>query len=532
MAGITRRGFLAAGAALPMWNGFAGASPTAAPLSRAQQSKALRIRAAERQSARPQPAFTSNGDEDALPLRIGCYTKGLPHNGLGEVEEPAYQALLHAMQTGQFADFERIPRAGGRTLSNPQSSFCFHLEGGDPHSFAVAPAPSLTSPEAAADMDEMYWQALCRDIPFADYAHSPLIARAAASLNRTPANVFRGPRPTDLAGPYLSQFLLKPIPFGATRVEQRYTMPKPGSDFMTTFSEWSQLQTGFTPFREAEYDSTPRFLRTGRDIAEVVHYDFPFQAGLSAALILVNSSAKSIHNCNQFRSGNNPYRYSTVEDGFVTFGPAEATDWMGRVTTAALKATYFQKWAVHRRVRPEELGALIHKTRTGRKAYPLHPSLVHSDAADAVFAATGSYLLPQAYPEGCPLHPSYPSGHAAIIGACAVVLKACFDGSMLLPGCVEPSPDGLHLVPCKDYSPTVGAEIDKLAFNVAMGRGWGGIHYRTDHLAGLKLGEDVAISILQDIAGTYSEAFHGFALTKFDGTRIVITPDGEIAYPA
>ena len=47
-------------------------------------------------------------------------------------------------------------------------------------------------------------------------------------------------------------------------------------------------------------------------------------------------------------------------------------------------------------------------------------------------------------------------------------------------------------------SPSVGDEIDKLAFNIAMGRDWAGIHYRSDGVAGLRLGEDMGISILQD----------------------------------
>src|SRR5262249_24735613 len=141
---------------------------------------------------------------------------------------------------------------------------------------------------------------------------------------------------------------------------------------------------------------------------------------------------------------------------------------------------------------------------------------------------TGSYLLPQAYPEGSPLHPSYPSGHAVIAGACSVVLKACFDGSMLLPGCVESTADGLSLVPCVDYSPTVADEVDKLAFNIAMGRNWAGIHYRSDEIAGLRLGEDVGISILQDLAGTYSEDFGGFTFRRFDGTEVQISAQGQV----
>jgi len=99
---------------------------------------------------------------------------------------------------------------------------------------------------------------------------------------------------------------------------------------------------------------------------------------------------------------------------------------------------------------------------------------------------------------------------------------------MLMPGCVEPDRDGLSLLPCKDYNPTIAQEIDKLAFNIAMGRDWAGIHYNSDTMAGLALGEAVGISVLQDMARTYSERFDGFRLTRFDGSAVVITRDSDV----
>jgi hypothetical protein len=495
---------------------------------RAQAAFELRKQAALTQSKRPIAAMIANGDENSLPNRIACFVKGLPQNQFGEVDPAAYNALLAAIESGKHSDFERIPRGGGRRLNNPQSSFAFHLEGGDPHTYGIPPPPSIASRAATFETSELYWQVLCRDVPFLDYETSPIVAKAATDLGGTPAKCFRGPTKGDLAGPYVSQFLLRPIPYGASKIDQRYSVPVPGTEFMTTLSEWSQIQAGIPPWRQASYDPVPRYIRNGRDLAEYVHYDFPYQAYLNAALILINSGPTSILNCNQFKSPSNPYRYSTVEEGFVTFGQAEVTDWLGRVTTAALKATYCQKWMVHRRLRPEALGGLIHQTRTGIRKYPIHSPVLESEAVDAVFSSTGSYLLPQAYPEGCPLHPSYPAGHAAIAGACSVVLKVCFDGSMLLPGCVEPSADGLTLVARSDYSATVGDEIDKLAFNIAMGRNWAGIHYRSDAIAGLLLGEDVSISILQDLARNYTEDFKGFSFARMDGTKVRITPQAEV----
>jgi hypothetical protein len=505
-----------------------GKAPEVTKNSRAQTALELRRRVALTQSMRPTRSMAGNGEERALPNWIGCFTKGLPHDQFGEVVPSAYNALLTAIGSGKLADFERIPRGGGRRLNNPQAAFTFHLEGGDPHTFAIPPAPTITTEAASFETSELYWQALCRDIPFLNYGTSPVVHRAASHLATSPSVIFRGATKGDLEGPYISQFLLKPIPYGSGKIDQRYSVPIPASDFLTAMGEWSQIQTGILPWRAISYDPTPRYIRNGRDLAEYVRYDFAYQAYLNAALILINSGPQTILNCNQFKSANNPYRYSTVEEGFVTFGQAEVTDWLGRVTTAALKAAYCQKWVVHRRLRPEALGGLIHQTRTGIRQYPVHSSIIGSEAVDAVFSNTRSYLLPQAYPEGCPLHPSYPAGHAAVAGACSVILKACFDTLMLLPSCVEASADGLSLLPCTQYAPTIGDEIDKLAFNIAMGRGWAGIHFRSDDIAGLRMGEDVGISILQDLACTYTEDFGGFVFRRFDGIKVHVTPQGEV----
>src|SRR5262249_52840922 len=140
---------------------------------------------------------------------------------------------------------------------------------------------------------------------------------------------------------------------------------------------------------------------------------------------------------------------------------------LGTACEAALIAAWFQKWLVHRRTRPEEFGCRVQVTKTGKVVYPIHSDLLNSDALQAVYSANGTYLLPQAYPEGCPLHPSYPSGHATVAGACATMLKAFFDERLIMTNCVQASFDGLSLSPFNDVALTVGGEINKLAFNVA-----------------------------------------------------------------
>jgi hypothetical protein len=215
-----------------------------------------------------------------------------------------------------------------------------------------------------------------------------------------------------------------------------------------------------------------------------------------------------------------------VETGFATFGAPHICCLLGIVCEAALQAAWFQKWMVHRRLRPEEFGGRVHQTKVGAAQYPIHPDLLNSAVLDRVFARNGTYLLPQAYAEGSPLHPSYPAGHATVAGACSAMLKAFFDESGLITNCVMASADGLSLVPCEGLALLVGGEINKLAFNIAMGRNFAGIHYRSDAEAGFRLGEEVAIAMLQDLVHTFSEDFEGFEFTQLDGTPVKISKAG------
>ncbi len=42
----------------------------------------------------------------------------------------------------------------------------YDLEGPDAQALTIPPAPTLDSEELIAEMMELYWMALCRDIPF------------------------------------------------------------------------------------------------------------------------------------------------------------------------------------------------------------------------------------------------------------------------------------------------------------------------------------------------------------------------------
>ena len=99
-----------------------------------------------------------------------------PHDDRGEVSPAAYQALLVALATGDPDRFEQIPLGGTLRLTSPQSAYAFDLIGPDSHSLFVRPAPRFNSPEAAAEMAEDYWMALCRDVPFSRFDSDPTVA--------------------------------------------------------------------------------------------------------------------------------------------------------------------------------------------------------------------------------------------------------------------------------------------------------------------------------------------------------------------
>ncbi len=67
---------------------------------RVGESFFTRERAARDEREVPTPAQIPNDDERRFPSFIGNFSKGLPHNSLGEVDANAYQILLDAVRAG------------------------------------------------------------------------------------------------------------------------------------------------------------------------------------------------------------------------------------------------------------------------------------------------------------------------------------------------------------------------------------------------------------------------------------------------
>ncbi len=538
---------------------------------RAQQAYDIRVQSAVFQKLLPLPDHTNNGDEERYLNRIGNYSKGMPHNALGEVDQVAYNAFLQAVSTGFPDDFERIPMGDNQVrFTNPQGGLTFEMQGADPGHLYMPPPPAFSSAEIAAEIGENYWMSLTRDINYEDYDSHPLTNAAAADLTKfsdfrgphyrprlalrggqqtlatqqitenaetaeadqpqprvpirqqassgpiTTGLLFRGLTPGDAVGPYISQYLWKGFNYGAIPVDQKMRTTIPGDDYLTTYSDWLLAQNARgnagLPNR---YDQTRRYIRNGRDLGEWVHVDLLYQGYLTAALVLLTMNAPV--------DPNNPYRKSRNQGAFGTFGPPHLQSLVTSVATNALRAVWYQKWFVHRRLRPENFAGRIHNHLTKATTYPINNEILNSDAVQEVYRKYGTYLLPVAFVEGCPTHPAYGAGHATVAGACVTVLKWWFDESWVIPDPVVASPDGLSLVPYRGTDNlTVGGELNKVAANVALGRNTAGVHWRSDATESMKFGEAIAISVLQDFKHCWNERFDGLSLTKFDGSRVTI----------
>ncbi|WP_051256277.1 hypothetical protein [Cystobacter fuscus] len=490
----------------------------------------------------------TNGDEERYPHRIGNYSKGLPHNELGEVDPNAYDAMLRALATGRFEDFEALPLGGRLKLTNPLGGLTYDLVGPDAAAVRLGTPPALASPEAAAQVAELYWMALCRDIPFTDYASDPTIAAAIEDLKRysgylgpkpiTPQTIFRMDSPGVLEGPMVSQFLLRPWTYDGIPIEPRLQVPLPvttgeGIDFLTSYDEWLAAQRGFpegTAITPPRMDPVLRYIHDLRSLGQNAGVDLHYTPYLRAALILLSLGDAAL-------SDRNPYKASRTQSGFASFGPSHLLQLLGCLTRLSHHG-FYGKWYIHRYLRPDAFGGRVHNRRRGAADYPIHPELLESPVLERIQAynelvnkrrglndGQGSFLLPVMMPIGSPTDPSHPGGHGYTAGSRSALLKAWFKEDFVIPNPVKPNRDGTGLepyVPGVDGPPlTVAGELNKLAHNTAMGRDAYGIHYRNDDLDGFRLGEDVLIRFLQEERPTYPESvFQGFAFTRLDGTLV------------
>lgn len=490
-----------------------------------------------------------NADEAKYPDKSGTYTKGLKQVSPGVVAPNAFKAFRAALGTsnGQSigtADFEIAQLYSGVARQNgPLGAFAATLVGGDSQNFGasiVPAAPEVASKEYATELVELYWASLLRDVPFTEYDSNPMAIAAADELTQlikfyagrlaknkvTPNTLFRGgfngTRSNWFAGedvgPYISQFCIQGTFLGTQELNQKMFTYVSGLDYMTDLTAWFLVQNGKLPKAKNVEDPQRRFMHNGRALCAFTHVDELYQAYLTAYLVLKTLDIKM--------NPTNPYTKYKNQKPFGTFGGPDIAATLGAVSRAAINAVWYQKWIIHLRHRPESAGGLVHLVhnpavgRTDAQS-DINPLILNSKALKESNDQNGSFLLSQAFPEGSPTHPAYPTGHGTVAGACITVLKFFFDGDASFPKdkALVPTRDGLA---CEPYTGadapkmTVNGELHKLAHNISFGHGiHAGIHWRSDTDYSILLGEEVAIRFLEDQQWTYKEDFR-VTLKKID----------------
>ncbi len=463
----------------------------------------------------------SNGDRDAIwkvkgetkteVKGLGSFHKSLPHNDFGEVCAKEFKTLVAATRTMNGAGFESVepgkspgyvlescPPGTGLPLPNPEETAKFtNPRAGlakdrltpTPGEFNMPPAPPVFSEATSAEMAELYWMALARDVSFTEFGADKTIAAAASDLNKrfkavqgaipttlqpgkdlpgsfdgstkiNKRNVFRLGLPGEEEGPLVSQFFIRDIVYGTQEISQKVRPYRTGRNYLTNFEDWLHAQrTGngndglsYSKSNEAcefyyEGGEKIRHISTMRDLARFVNKDALHQAYFNAALIMLNGGAKW--------TPGNPYvddaPLSPREAGFGTLGGPHILALVSEVATRALKIVWNQKWQTHLRLRPEAFGGIVQVSEFGNAAGEKReydpglpgPAWAKSAVGKKIIKLSGesgnpdSLLLPMAFTPGGPTHPAYGAGHATVAGACVTVLKAYFK---ILDGDDKPIP--------------------------------------------------------------------------------------------
>jgi hypothetical protein len=509
----------------------------------------------------------------------------------------AFRAAVDEGYVDSFTTSVRSAPAKSRQWEAPTAGVVYDLQGPDSQAVTMAPAPALGSKELAYEMAEVYELALLRDVPLTEFSDAATNADIASTVNRlnaidydvtgadgrsrkhvagsvTPQTLFRGSSPGVEIGPYLSQFMLigtkdqigattvadGRITYGPLLIDQRVPVATT-TDWMVDFTDWLAVQNGEASRDNATLFSAAarRFITFPRDLATYVHDDALYQAYLNACLILLGMGTPNDPGFDKL-AGNGPLYLNSLDPedtgltnffeihereagGFALWGGPHILTLVTEVATRALKAVRYQKFNNHCRLRPEALAGRIEKAGDIAAAFPavsgafskLETAIQATVNAVSSRNATGTKLLPMAFQEGSPMHPSYGAGHATVAGACVTILKAYFDTSAVLVEragevlfdryrsgdvSVEFVPDttGATLVSTNgnDFL-TLEGELNKLAANISIGRNMAGVHYFSDYYDSLRMGEEIAIGILEEQALCYKTDPFVLSVPTFDG---------------
>jgi hypothetical protein len=514
----------------------------------------------------------------------GLYHKAFYHDPTtgSLVNSNEYAQFRNAILDNNQQSASATPLAPGFTIkqSDPLASLATLLIGSPQCNIHINNPPTLSSAAGAAEMVELYSHMLARDVPFSDYnlgnsiinniLVSPGYLTQPNVLNSLPdytpvgsidvKTLFRGIGVGEQVGPYISQFLYLNVPMGGLTLPQIYNAPPTKAYCLlnSLVNEWGRNRaeminmqnttiTGFpaTPTQNSAY------IHDGRSLSEAVHADYICQFFLQTGLILSGLGV----------STNTGFPVYPNMGSFCTdAGSASLQGTLGHISNESLKHAWYRKWQIHRKQRPEAFSLQIDNVQntivSNINNYdissvilnnPILPVVETYNAQWGSPAFDNSFLLTTAFREGSPTHPAYPSGHAVIAGACITILKMFFNADQSWSAVnmnntrinpispqqyVQSDSTGANLIPYTDgdnVEMTICGELNKLASNISIGRNWAGIHYRTDAIQGILLGEQVAIRYMEDMLSSYvqnnlNKTVPTIKFTNYKGHTVTVRP--------
>jgi hypothetical protein len=247
---------------------------------------------------------------------IGNFHKTLPHDQFGEVDQSAYHKFKGTcleIEAGAPLDFEEVPHGplfpafagnadakatkSGAKFTNPLAGAASETHGIDPKNMEMPPAPQILSASTEAEMVELYWMALLRDVPLLAFEPAcgggqqckdvaqgdrDLIDEAlheirhffsnavnhdanthgglrlgqdlpkkgvhkdgcpcGEKLNIELSTLFRCGLQDEQYGPLISQFFLREIPYGVQTIDTKQTPYIMEKDFLTSHDDWLRAQ--------------------------------------------------------------------------------------------------------------------------------------------------------------------------------------------------------------------------------------------------------------------------------------------------
>jgi membrane-associated phospholipid phosphatase len=502
-----------------------------------------------------------------IPNYRGVYSKGfVGHtgpNGIPIGPNPVlYSRFIEAINTRNQTLLNQV-YASSSKLTDAHCLFDIELEGKYKSSFVIPPAPSITSPTAAAEILEVYAMALLRnynfhildpecifydDIPseaktylntLIGYLNLPGIKgnfryqQVDSSGNITVDTLFRGISRGDVIGPYVSQFFYYETAIGNLKLEQKYQCLDISENTISDISN-SRYYFGKTEqyfneiwnggIKSSSLQTKTKYMTTLLDLLMYINRDQIWEAiFVTASLFLSRGIPIGFHT-------------KTRSPGFARFinlGPVDLYNLMTKATKLAMNATWVWKWS-QLRPRPEEMAYQIHLAKKYTSS-DLNGSVINFPQAlmnnpileEIAKYNNGKYLMPLGYSQGSPFHPSYPGGHATIAGAMVTIMKAWFNCDCLIPAVVpDLTGDNLVMYKLKNNNQTqylrIEDELEKIVTNCSHSRNMAGIHYQSDSEVGILIGEQAAISVLQDEVNKYSDDI-AFRFRKRSGEVVTIT---------